>query len=126
ARVLPCDRILCGQRVTLEAATMREPRVLDLEAELARPDLREPILEALAVPVRERQVVRIRADLVALPPEVGRCDARLRGGRRSRLRVRSRRDEERSRSCSNANHRLQSGMRLGLPGGSAPSARARK
>ena len=57
ARVVAGDRILRRQRVALEAAPMREPCVFDFDAELARPYLGEPVLEAFAIAVRERQEV---------------------------------------------------------------------
>src|SRR5690606_42007092 len=87
--MLARDRVLGVQRVTLETSPMREPRVLELAAELAGADFGEPILEAFAGFVRERQIVRIGAALQLLRrSRVGLAllDVRARRLRRGRFR----------------------------------------
>src|SRR6185436_2771731 len=103
------------QRVALETAPLWKPLVLHLPAGLAGPDLREPVLESLLGAVRERQVVRVGANL----ERVGRA---LRTRRH-----RNRKQQSRGEDCARA-HRghCSAGSRFGRPGSNTPSLRAFK
>src|SRR5690606_34902614 len=97
----------------LETAPPREPRVLDFDAELVRPALREAVLETLTSSLEERQIVRIGADL-----ERALTGPSRRGGRgRPRWRL---------RACRRAGEQRRGEQRRGEPCGGEQRRRERR